>query len=856
MSAERGMTEWTANGVDYTINDPNIAEEFDPTKAYHVHDHVYYQGNLYVFVAEHAAGAWNTSHVLLNKVGAELANLWNANDTEATLRLAADNDLKSAITNKDNLVYTLPYTLVPGKYITTGGAIGTADYLSYGEFDVSGLIGQTVAVITYNTSNNIYFAFYDSSDNVITGNVWWISNAGLYVNKDIPVPQNASKMKVTVKSTHVVYLTVIDQYRDKTNNRFSNIEMLMNPMHTWIPVKGTIYTNSGYYSNGVHQAGDYDKSCYFLVKGMEKVTFTYTTSQYYDIYDFVGANDTVLKYERELSTAQERTITLDVPEGAIYLVTNGTNSSGATVSGYIPLRDGFNSITLNPELKKNGYVHANAYYSGYSAGYLMYVYNVDPFKYVTITSKAFQHSKGYALADKEMDLISGETCPVNNLYSYGSSEYQYTEDVSNASYLIVSVARDYEPTVTAYGELVEQERENAGFKKIVWYGSSIPAGGNTGEGNNNAYPARVGKIISANVINKAIGSSSVVCKDPSRISAGNPYGFVNDFELCSRCLTNTIEEMEWVIDHYNDTNVFTYRTVDTMTEELETFIKNCSYENSLLPYLTLANCPDLFVFDHGFNDLTTINNREDNYDKQISLTGTPKNGWYLAGDYHSANFVQSIEFDCTDYDYVMLSGTIGAYFDVYDLFNGETYVSSERNSSTVRTFSNYIIKTTGATKIIISAGSAANVETINVGGLPYGLPDENLYSFRGAMGFLFNKILSFDPHVRIVMIGNYCNDGYLKKVAECQEWVADHWDVPIYKQWEFYGWTDNVISTKWTWSGGYLLLGSTDHDMTIRNCWLADGVHPHSDYSGRALQFMADHIAAWIMNDIWSQYQY
>ena len=104
MSAARGMTEWTANGVDYTINDPNIAEEFDPTKAYHVRDHVYYQGNLYVFVAEHAAGAWNTSHVLLFKVGVELSNLWNANDTEATLRAAADNDLKSALSNVEHTV--------------------------------------------------------------------------------------------------------------------------------------------------------------------------------------------------------------------------------------------------------------------------------------------------------------------------------------------------------------------------------------------------------------------------------------------------------------------------------------------------------------------------------------------------------------------------------------------------------------------------------------------------------------------------------------------------------------------------------------------------------------------------------
>ena len=114
MSAERGMTEWTANGVDYTINDPNIAEEFDPTKAYHIHEHVYYQGNLSVFTAEHAAGAWNSSDVLLFKVGDELVNLWSANETEATLRAAADSDLKSAITNKcdNNTNVTAEYNLV------------------------------------------------------------------------------------------------------------------------------------------------------------------------------------------------------------------------------------------------------------------------------------------------------------------------------------------------------------------------------------------------------------------------------------------------------------------------------------------------------------------------------------------------------------------------------------------------------------------------------------------------------------------------------------------------------------------------------------------------------------------------
>ena len=54
MSAERGMTEWTADGVDYIINDPNNAEEFDSTKNYAVRDHVYYKGILYVVVDPHS----------------------------------------------------------------------------------------------------------------------------------------------------------------------------------------------------------------------------------------------------------------------------------------------------------------------------------------------------------------------------------------------------------------------------------------------------------------------------------------------------------------------------------------------------------------------------------------------------------------------------------------------------------------------------------------------------------------------------------------------------------------------------------------------------------------------------------
>lgn len=61
--AEKGMTEFRGNGTDYTINDPNIADEFSTSKAYVKGDQVNYQGNLYEFLTDRAAGSWNAAHV-------------------------------------------------------------------------------------------------------------------------------------------------------------------------------------------------------------------------------------------------------------------------------------------------------------------------------------------------------------------------------------------------------------------------------------------------------------------------------------------------------------------------------------------------------------------------------------------------------------------------------------------------------------------------------------------------------------------------------------------------------------------------------------------------------------------------
>lgn len=149
-------------------------------------------------------------------------------------------------------------------------------------------------------------------------------------------------------------------------------------------------------------------------------------------------------------------------------------------------------------------------------------------------------------------------------------------------------------------------------KKIVWFGTSIPAAGWFGYEHPNAYPQRVGRLLGADVINEAIGSSCIHCKDPARISTNNPYGFKGGFESTSRCLTNSLEEAEWIIDHWNS-DIWTSGVPAEMNDWLKDKIRSFGYERKLDQYLTPSTFPDLFVFDHGYNDSSDTNNYYETY---------------------------------------------------------------------------------------------------------------------------------------------------------------------------------------------------------------------------------------------------
>ena len=138
-------------------------------------------------------------------------------------------------------------------------------------------------------------------------------------------------------------------------------------------------------------------------------------------------------------------------------------------------------------------------------------------------------------------------------------------------------------------------------KKIVWYGTSISAGGYIGKTNPNAIPQKIGIAIGANVINEAIGSSCVHCKQSSMYNAStNPYGFwSHKFEHASRCLSNSKAELQWIIDNYT----FFSDAPSSLSNELKAQILANGYQSKIDPYLTASTFPDLFVFEHGFNDV-------------------------------------------------------------------------------------------------------------------------------------------------------------------------------------------------------------------------------------------------------------
>ena len=147
-------------------------------------------------------------------------------------------------------------------------------------------------------------------------------------------------------------------------------------------------------------------------------------------------------------------------------------------------------------------------------------------------------------------------------------------------------------------------------KKIVWFGTSIPAGVvNAGDsGGNGAYPTRIGQMLGATVYNESLGSSEVRGgSHGTYVSSNDPngYGAISAPGLFMS-LSLSKSEKQTIYNAWNSKwkNIITwYQDQLDFTNKLQIYY-NSSWDIKLAKYLTGGSVGkvDLYVFDHGYND--------------------------------------------------------------------------------------------------------------------------------------------------------------------------------------------------------------------------------------------------------------
>ena len=145
-------------------------------------------------------------------------------------------------------------------------------------------------------------------------------------------------------------------------------------------------------------------------------------------------------------------------------------------------------------------------------------------------------------------------------------------------------------------------------KKIVWFGTSIPAGVvNAGDANGNgAYPERLGRMLGATVYNESVGSSQVRAGSYHNKTADDPmgYGGCSAVSLLYSLSLSSAEKQD-IIDNWNSkwSSIITwFGSLVDLSKANE--YKASSWDVKLTKYLTggsVGPC-DLYVFDHGYND--------------------------------------------------------------------------------------------------------------------------------------------------------------------------------------------------------------------------------------------------------------
>ena len=197
--ATKGMAEFRADGENYTINDPNNAEEFNPNKPYQAGEFVYYQGNLQMFTAPHAAGAWIGTDAIQTKLGDQVTNLKSALGVVAEgCKIISSSDmiqgsydsthLWEPLASTTSIRNQVPIRVMKGTKIEVKQGATHCKYAGLGWFSLNGAyineINWTTDTITKTFEDDYYIVivFKDGSGTTLTANnydaittIWYTS---------------------------------------------------------------------------------------------------------------------------------------------------------------------------------------------------------------------------------------------------------------------------------------------------------------------------------------------------------------------------------------------------------------------------------------------------------------------------------------------------------------------------------------------------------------------------------------------------------------------------------------------------------------------------------------------------------
>ena len=526
---------------------------------------------------------------------------------------------------------------------------------------------------------------------------------------------------------------------------------------------------------------------YYDVSELEYVTIEGSALKGTSVYGLLNFSEEIYKYKPfEVMEVLEKTIDVRL---AKYIVVNSQNNITLTVSKYESIEEiktGLNNkldtltnsiaeelenvkiktkdITemIEPEKTEKGFLKSDGTISkNESSTYTLNYYNVENMSRVILKGTILK-SSAYGFIDSNENVLDYESVSEN-------TEINKTLNIpEGAKYLLVTTQTISGLTLEAYKNISVSEsvnnlkidieeikskiKSNYWEGKTIWLcGTSVPAG----NGKQNTYPYMLGQILNCTVINEAVGGSAICCKEKT---SSNWHNMPNDFSTAYRCFSNTLEEQEWVIEQMVNGGIYEGKNMDANT------VRGMSYEKKLIPYLDgTYPCPDLFIIEHGPNDLRSL-------DKEI-----------------------------------------------YD----------ENNPC-------------------------------------------DLTNYYGAMNFIIKTIFEYQPQARVVIMGHYENQSPKRVVTEGQDdygartiaargivptkqqKIAEIWNIPIYRTWEYMGWSQMKIKTKGKWVNGYWQENYYDNpvEMTMLAYNLPDQSHPHSDKSGKANLKIAESLAEFLKSNI------